>query len=98
MRDQEIDLACLGEEGEDLRPMRLRYGSTANEASHHEPLQVALDQEEPDESQSDEGTWSEVDSEEPPVESTRASHLPDDLDEPRVSPAAEHAAVHLIGD
>ena len=28
MRDQEIDLACLAEEGEGLRPMRLRYGVT----------------------------------------------------------------------
>lgn len=29
MRDQEIDVAYLGEEAEDLRRMRLRYGSTA---------------------------------------------------------------------
>jgi len=97
MRDQEIEFACLGEEGEDLRPMRLRYGSTANEAVHPEPLQVTLDQEEPNESLVVEGTWSEVVSEEPAVESTRSSHLPDDLDEPRVSPAAEHDAVHVIG-
>ena len=95
MRDQEIEFAGLGEEGEDLRPMRLRYGSTANEAAHPEPLQVTLDQEEPNESLVVEG--SEVVSEEPAVESTRSSHLPDDLDEPRVSPAAEHDAVHVIG-
>lgn len=96
MRDQEIELACLGEEGSDLRPMRLRYGSTANDASHSEPLQVTLDQEEPEESLGDEGIWSEVDSEEPPAESTRSSLLPDDLDEPQVSPAAEHDAMHII--
>ena len=95
MRGQEIEFAGLGEEGEDLRPLRLRYGSTANEAAHPEPLQVTLDQEEPNESLVVEG--SEVVSEEPAVESTRSSHLPDDLDEPRVSPAAEHDAVHVIG-
>ena len=46
MRDQEIDPACLVEEGEDLGPRRLRYGVTAAEASQHEPLDGSLNQEE----------------------------------------------------
>ena len=71
---------------------------TANEASHPELPQVTLDQVEPDASPVDEGIWSEVDAEEPAVESTRSSHPPDDLDEQQVSPAAEHDAVHVIGD
>ena len=45
MRDQEIEFACLAEEGDALRPMRLRYGVTRNEATHHEPLEVGLAQE-----------------------------------------------------
>ena len=46
MRDQETDLASFVEEGEDLRPRRLRNSVTAAEASQHEPLDGSLNQEE----------------------------------------------------
>ena len=29
MRDQNIDFACLGEQDDDLQPLRVRYGVTA---------------------------------------------------------------------
>ena len=97
MRDQEIDLACLAEEGEDLRPMRLRYGVTADEASHHEPLDVSLNQEEVELTVDDDGTWDDVEPEEGGVVRTHLSQLPDDLDEEQVAPAAEHDAMHIVG-
>jgi hypothetical protein len=97
MRDQEIELACLVEEGEDLRPMRLRYGVTRSEASRHEPLEVGLGQEDPEAAAYDDGVWSDVVSEPAGVERTRSSHLPDHLDEVQVSPPAERAAMHVIG-
>jgi hypothetical protein len=95
MRDQEVDLACLAEEGEDLRPMRLRYGVTADEAAHHEPLEVSLNQEEAELTVDDDGTWDEVEPEGRGVERTHSAHVPDDLDEQQVAPAAEHEAVHI---
>ena len=94
MSDQEVDLACLAEEGEDLRPMRLRYGVTAEEVAHHEPLDVSLNQEEA-ELTVDDGTWDEVEPDDRGVERTRSAHVPDDLDEQQVAPAAEQAAVHI---
>lgn len=97
MRDQEIELACLAEEGEDLLPMRLRYGVTADEASHHEPLDVSLNQEERELTVDDEGTWDEVEPEDPGVLRTHSSQLPDDLDEAQVAPAAELDAMHVVG-
>ena len=96
MRDQETDLACLVEEEEDLRPMRLRYGVTAAEASQHEPLDVSLNQEEVDLTVDDDGTWDDAEPEDRGVVATRVSGLPDDLDEEQVAPAAEHDAMHVI--
>ena len=96
MRDQEIDLACLVEEGEDLRPMRLRYGVTAAEASQHEPLDVGLNQEEVDLTVDDDGTWDDVEPQNRVVVATHSSGLPDDLDEEQVAPAAEHDAMHVM--
>ncbi len=97
MRDQEIEFACLAEEGEALRPMRLRYGVTANEASHHEPLEVGLAQEDAEVPAGDDGTWGYVESERPPVESTRLSCVPDAFDELPVATAAESDAMHIVG-
>ena len=96
MRDQEIDLACLTEEGEDLQPMRLRYGVTTDEASHHEPLEMSLNQEEAELSAAEDGAWDDVEPEDRGVVRTRSSQLPDDVDEERVSPAAESDAMHVI--
>ena len=96
MRDQEIDLACLVEEEEELRPMGVRYGVTAAEASRHEPLDVGLDQEEVDQTVDDDGTWDDGEPEDRRVATTRSSGLPDDLDEEQVAPAAEHDAMHVM--
>lgn len=60
MRDQEIELACHAEEGEGLRPMRLRYGITADEASRREPLDVSLNQEEVEQTVEEDGAWDDV--------------------------------------
>lgn len=98
MRDQEIDLACLVEEGEDLRPMRLRYGITAAEASRHESLDVSLNQEEVDLSVGDDRIWDDAEPEDRGVVTTHPSGLPDDLDEQQVAPAAEHDAMHVMDD
>lgn len=97
MRDQEIDLACLVEE-ENVRPMRLRYGVTAAEASHHEPLEVSLNQEEVDLSVDADRTWEDAEPENWGVATTHSSGLPDDLDEQQVAPAAEHDAMHVMND
>lgn len=97
MRDQEIDLACLAEEGEDLPPLRLRYGVTAEEAAHREPLDVALSQEEAELVVDDDGTWDDVEPDLPGVERTHVSQSPDDLDEEQVATAAEQDAVHVVG-
>jgi hypothetical protein len=48
MRDQDIDFTCLAEEGDELRPMSVRYGVTVGEASHGDPLDLTLSQEEPE--------------------------------------------------
>lgn len=93
MRDQDIDLACLADEDGDLRPMRLRYGVTAEEATHREPLDLALREEEAEQNLGDEGTWDDVDAEPPGVMRTRPSVLPDDLDEEQVATAAEQDAM-----
>jgi hypothetical protein len=94
MTDQETDLACLEEEADELRPMRLRYGVTAHEATRHEPLAVTLSQEEPDLAVEDDSPWDEVDVDAPAPARTKLSALPDDLDEQRVSVAAESGALH----
>lgn len=96
MRDQEVDLACLAEEGEDLAPMRLRYGVTADEASRHEPLEVGLNQEELEPTVDDDRTWEDVDPPDRGVMSTHGSDAPDDLGEQQVAPAAEHDAMHIV--
>ena len=96
MRDQEIDFACLVEEGDVLRPLKIRYGVTANEASHHEPLDLSLSQEEADLTVSDGGTWDELDLDAPAVPSTHLRGTPDDLDEEQVSAPAEQVAMHSI--
>lgn len=61
MRDQDVDFACLAEEGEELRPVSVRYGVTADEARHREPLDLTLNQEEPDQSVVDRSAWDDVD-------------------------------------
>lgn len=94
MTDQDIDFACLAEEGDELRPMRVRYGVTAAEAAHHEPLDLTLSQEEPDQSVADLGAWDEVDPGVPAVSRTHPNGLPDELDEEQVAVAAEQDAVH----
>jgi hypothetical protein len=94
MRDQDIDFACLAEEGNELRPMRMRYGVTAHEAGHREPLALTLSQEEPDASVPVDGTWDDVDAAVPAVVRNRTKGLPDDLDEEQVATAAEQDAVH----
>lgn len=94
MRDQDIDFACLAEESDELQPMSLRYGVTANEAGHHEPLDLTLSQEEPDQSIAADGAWDDVDPGVPAVARTRPHMLPDDLDEEQVAVAAERDAMH----
>ncbi len=94
MRDQDIDFACLAEESDELRPMSVRYGVTANEARHHEPLDLTLSQEEPDQSIGADGAWDDVDPGVPAVARTRTHALPDDLDEEQVAVAAERDAMH----
>lgn len=96
MRDQEIDLACLVQEGEELRPMRLRYGVTADESSHHEPLDVGLGQEEVELTVDDDGVWDDMEPEDVGVVSTRPSGLPDVFDEAQVARAAERDAMHVV--
>lgn len=93
MRDQDIDLACLTDEDGDLRPMRLRYGVTAEEATHREPLELALREEEAELAVGDEGTWDDVDAEPPRVMRHHAAVLPDVLDEEQVATAAEQDAM-----
>lgn len=93
MRDQDIDFACLAEEGDDLRPMRVRYGVTADEAGHREPLALTLSQEEPDQLVVDDGAWDEVDPGVPAVARTHTNGLPDELDEEQVAVPAEQDAV-----
>lgn len=96
MRDQEIDLASLVEEEEDLPPMRIRYGVTAEEATHREPLDLALSQEEAELSVEDDGIWDDVESEAPGVVRTHLSGPPDELDEEQVTAPAEQGAIHTI--
>ncbi len=96
MRDQDIDLACLADEDGDLRPMRLRYGVTAEEATHREPLDLALREEEAELTLGEEGTWDDIDVEPPRVMRNHPSVLPDDLDEEQVATAAEHDAMREI--
>lgn len=96
MRDRETDLDSLAEEGDELLPMRLRYGVTAAEATRHEPLDVSLDQEEPELVIADDGVWDDTEPGVAAVESTRESGLPDDLGVPQVAQAAETAAMHGI--
>ena len=94
MSHQDIDFACLLEEGEELRPMRLRYGVTANEARRREPLALTLSQEEPEEFIVTDGVWDDVDAEVPALARTRTCGLPDRLDEEQIAMAAEQAAMH----
>jgi len=95
MRDQDVDFACLAaEEGDELRPMSVRYGVTADEARHREPLDLTLSQEEPDQSVVDRSAWDDVDPEVPAVPRTHGNGLPDELDEEQVAVPAEHDAVH----
>lgn len=89
MRDQDIDLACLTDEDGELRPMRMRYGVTAEEATHREPLDLALREEESELTLGDEGTWDDADAEPPRVRRNHPSVLPDHLDEEQVAKAAE---------
>lgn len=96
MRDQDVDFACITEEGDELRPLRLRYGVTPEEATHREPLDVALSQEEADQVVGEDGTWDEVEPERPMVVRSHPSGGPDDLDEERVSTAAEQDAMHNV--
>lgn len=96
MRDQETDLGCLVEEADEMRPMRMRYGITAWEATHHEPLAVGLSQEEPDLRVDDDGVWDDVEVQRDGLLRTKPSGSMDALDEEQVSPAAEHAAVHDV--
>lgn len=96
MRDQDIDLACLADEDGELRPMRLRYGVTAEEATHREPLDLALREEEAELTLDEEGTWDDVDVEPPRATRNHPSVLPDDLDEEQVATAAEHDAMREI--
>lgn len=96
MRDQDIDLACLTEEDGDLQPMRMRYGVTAEEATHREPLDLALSEEEAELAVGEEGTWDDVEPERPGVMRTHRRMLPDDLDEEQVATAAEQDAMHSI--
>lgn len=93
MRDQDIDLACLTDEDGELRPMRLRYGVTAAEATHREPLELALREQEAELAIGDEGTWDDVDAEAPGVVRNHRAVLPDDLDEEQVATAAEQDAM-----
>lgn len=97
MGDQEIDLACLAEEGDELRPMGLRYGVTAAEAARHEPLDLILSQEEAELAVDDDGTWDDVEPEVPGVVRTHSSGSPDDIDEEQVATAAEQDAIHITG-
>jgi hypothetical protein len=94
MRDQDIDFACLAEESDELRPMSIRYGVTADEAGQHEPLDLTLSQEEPDQANLEDGAWDDVDPGVPAVTRTHANGLPEDLDEEPVAVAAEQAAMH----
>ena len=103
MRDQETDFASLGQEDDESRPMRLRYGVTAQEATHHEPLEVTLSQEEPELAVDDQegegvGVWDDVEPEQPSPPHNRASGAPDDLDEEQVAVPAEQDAMHSIGE
>ena len=74
--------------------MSVRYGVTAQEAAHREPLDLTLSQEEPDQLVVNEGTWDDVDPGVPAVARTRANGLPDEFDEEQVAVAAEQDAVH----
>ena len=52
--------------GDAQRPCRFRYGVTAWEATHHEPLDVALSQESPDAVDDDvSDDWYDVDDDDP---------------------------------
>lgn len=96
MRDQDIDLACLTDEDDGLQPMRMRYGVTGQEASHREPLDLALNEEEPELAVGEDGTWDEVEPEPIGVMRTRPSVLPDGMDEEQVAIAAEQDAMTVI--
>lgn len=93
-RDQETDLEALGEDDDASHEMPLRYGVTAQEATHHEPLDVSLAQEEPDAVYVDDGVWDEVVDDAPAPPRTRVVEDPADLDEEQVPVAAEQAAMH----
>lgn len=97
MRDQDTDLACMAEEGEELRPMRLRYGVTVAEATHHEPLDVSLNQEVPEQFVDDDGTWDDMEPELAAVVRNHPSGAPEYLDEEQVAPAAEQSAMNILG-
>ncbi len=96
MTDQDVDFACLAEENDELRPMRLRYGTTPDEAGRREPLDVALSQEEPEVSEPEQGVWDDVDDATPSVVRTHAFDAPDSFDEEQVSGPAEQDAVHTV--
>jgi hypothetical protein len=92
--DQDVEFACVAEEGDELRPMSVRYGVTADEAGHREPLALALSQEEPEQLVDVDGTWDDL---EPGVRDLPRTHprsLPDSLDEEQIAVAAEQAAMH----
>lgn len=93
-RDQETDLEALGQDDDPSHEMRLRWGVTAEEATHHEPLEVSLAQEEPDEAYVDDGVWDDDVDDAPVPPRHRGAVEPDELDEELVAPAAESDAVH----
>lgn len=82
--------ACLTDADGELR---MRYGVTAAEAMHREPLDLALREQEAELNLGDEGTWVDVDAEPPLVMRNHRSVLPDDLDEEQVAKAAEQDAM-----
>lgn len=94
-RDQETDFEALGQEDDESKPMQIRYGVTAEEATHREPLDVALSQEEQDLTVPDDGPWDEIVPEPPgPARTHAAGGLDDDLDEEQVAEPAEQQAMH----
>lgn len=67
---------------------------TAQEATHREPLEVALAQEEPDAAHVDDGVWDDVVEQAPAPPRHRVVEDPEGLDEEQVPLAAEQAAMH----
>ena len=66
-RDQDIDFGCVGEQDEELQPLQVRYGVTAEKSTHREPLDSAVSQEEGELDVGGEGTWDNVEPEHPGV-------------------------------